>query len=293
MDKKTFDILKKHYHYKLDKNTGKYIPNFITDEEVKYVAAQGYSIKIDDIIPDWRWYGGNYYTQITHNAAQERLLKAFAKVNLLDISNAFLYSLSTQDSCYSNALSAYVYAMNFPTHAYDKTVDSNPICKICGMLEEEDVDFTYQYYLRAKPSGFVGLGYTPISPTLELELFLDLLKVIPTNEDIRLFKIIIKAIENAAPTDRARAVQDNLKDILKGNKYTRQAFFETLGHCGILETENFKGFDKKFMTIWDRQGANSRPHISIECDPPLSFWTGKDGINHQSLAYFFPQIAAK
>lgn len=288
MDKKAYTILKKHYEWKLNKKEGKRIPYFPTPEEVQYVSDVGLPIVVDYNQTEEDMFGGKQNcTTISHDEATKRLLAAYKNTKLIQASNAFLYSISSKAVEFRTGLPAFAYAMHFPKHDFKKS-DKSSMCRICGMEKKDEFDFSEKYYRKFDWGN--GLRNNPMEPAFDLEFFNTLPEVQPTNTDIKLFKSIITLIEKSDPEDTARAIENKTKDILKGNKYTREYFFETLGVCGILETEDFKGYDKEFMTIWKSQGGNSRPNKFVECDPPLSFWKAKDGINWKSLHYFFPQI---
>lgn len=225
---------------------------------------------------------------ISHQEAVERLLKVREKITIKEASDAFLASLGSQGIEYRTGLAPLAYSLHFPEHKYKKSPGSSKICAICGMNQSENFDLTEMAYRKYDWGN--GMRSEPFTVAFDLEFFAQLPKVKPTSEDIELFRKVLSEIESANPNDTGRKIADRLKTVVTGNKYTRDYFFESLAVCGLLETPDFPGFDKKFMTIWKAQGGGSRPNKVVECDPPLSFWRAEHGINQESLSRFFPQI---
>lgn len=257
----TYQLLKRYY----EKG---YRP---TAEETAALRARGFGLSVK--------------TPVTHDEAGARLAKAFANAKRQDVAGAFLYSITSGRMEYRTGLAAYAYAMHFPKHKFTPGQRRPDICSVCGMRPVEEFDFAKMYYRKFDWGN--GLRTNPLEPAYDLEFFNALPPVAPTADDIKTFRAIIKIILAAAPDDTGRKIQEKTKKLLKGNKYTREYFFETLGICGILETKDFKGYNHQFMTVWEAQGGKSRPHKFVECDPPLSFWRGADGFNDLSLRYFF------
>lgn len=88
--------------------------------------------------------------------------------------------------------------------------------------------------------------------------------------------------------DTGRKIGERIKKLINtSNKYKIDYFMETLAICGILETEDSKGYDKKFTPASEIKHSSRK---NEESDPPLCFWRAKDGINETSLKKIFPQV---
>lgn len=285
-DQKLYKILKKHYEWKYDSKKDRWKAPEISDEEATYVASKGYPINIKPVKGSSADSPFPQETTVKHDEACVRLMKAFRQLKLKDVANGFLASLSSQGIEYRAGLAAYAYAMHFPKHKFTPGKKNKKNCAVCGMEKIQKFDFSGMYY-RLYDWGY-GLRLDPMEPAFCLEFFSTLPKVTPTAQDIKNFKLVIKEIEKAPPTDTGRKIGERIKKLINtNNKYKVDYFMETLAICGILETEEYKGFDKEYMLFWKTQ---NRPHKNAESDPPLCFWRAKDGINYQSLKTFFPNL---
>lgn len=63
----------------------------------------------------------------------------------------------------------------------------------------------------------------------------------------------------------------------------KKALLETLGYCSILETNEHKGFLKKYTNL---ASAPRKTHSS-DWNYPVDFWLGKDGINKDAFKFWF------
>lgn len=225
---------------------------------------------------------------VSHDEAIERLIKARAKIAVTSAAKAFVYSLPRKQMELRTGLSPMAYAKHFPLHPYEPMPNGRASCRVCGMKEIEEYDPT-ETWMRFFDWG-EGLRNTPLQPALALEFFGELSPVEPSDADLAIFREILARIAAAEPQETGRKVQDRCKDLIPGNKYTREYVFETLGICGLLRTKEIPGFNERFLTIMETQGGGSRPHKNVECDPPLSFWRGRDGINEDAFREFFPFV---
>ena len=67
-----------------------------------------------------------------------------------------------------------------------------------------------------------------------------------------------------------------------------QSLLETLGFCGILETEEHGGLLDGFVRL---STAPTKTHSS-DWAYPVDFWTGKDGLNPKAMAFWFAEYQA-
>ncbi len=284
--KRLYSILKKHYEWKYDSKKDKWKAPEISTQDIEYVASEGYPINVKPVKGSYADEPYPQSTLVKHDEACERLLKAFKSLKLKDVADGFLASLSSEGIEYRTGLAAYAYAMNFPKHRFTADKKKKKMCAVCGMESSQEFDFSEMYY-RFYDWGY-GLRLDPMVPAFCLEFFKTLEKVTPTTQDIKNFKLVIKEIEKAAPDDSGRKIGERIKKLINtSNKYKIDYFMETLAICGILETNEYKGHDKEFMDFWKTQ---KRPNKNSESDPPLCFWSAKDGINYSSLKKFFPKV---
>jgi hypothetical protein len=77
-----------------------------------------------------------------------------------------------------------------------------------------------------------------------------------------------------------------LKGLLPADNSEREKLLEILGHCGILETEQQKGF----INYYINHDSISVPYRKTDLSYPVSWWRGKDGINMKNLEKIFGNL---
>ena len=163
--------------------------NDISDEVFQTCKAQGYMFDPPEII--------------THDEYMKRLAKIVCSIDPNDVAGAFLYSLSTRSLEYRSALGSYWYAVAVPNHQWP---DDKPYhCPICGWHRWSDRDqnrhsgFNVLNFERYK---WGGVRHTKGQYALfDLEKFLLLPKVTPTDEDIKLIENTFTKFEEGTLED--------------------------------------------------------------------------------------------
>ena len=95
----------------------------------------------------------------------------------------------------------------------------------------------------------------------------------PTESDFRIFSEILTILLAADKKDTVKKTVQLKIGKIKGFKSTteqRKALLETLGYCSILETNEHKGFLKKYTTLHLLPG---KLHSS-DWNYPVDFWFG-------------------
>ena len=108
----------------------------------------------------------------------------------------------------------------------------------------------------------------------------------PTESDFRIFSEILTILLAADEKDTVKKTVQLKIGKIKGFKSTteqRKALLETLGYCSILETNEHKGFLKKYTNL---ASAPRKTHSS-DWNYPVDFWLGKDGINKDAFKFWF------
>lgn len=94
-----------------------------------------------------------------------------------------------------------------------------------------------------------------------------------TEEDIEIFRKILKTIANSAPKDTASMLREKIKDVWDVSKNERGTLLEVLGCCGILETLDY---DRKEPSKHDWNF--------------MTYWRGEDKYNVEKVKYYFKNI---
>jgi hypothetical protein len=218
-----------------------------------------------------------------HNAAVERATNVILRVEKQIVTNAFLSSLSTRRLFLRSALASFAVLKNFKQHEADYTRNKS-ICNWCGLLTpvEGTIDTSELSFKRFK---WGGAGHTNVVySAFDLEQFACTPKYSCRSEDIKIFQDIIAAIEQVPAGTTAGELHSHFPKSLKANKVEREILIETLGYCGILETEKYSGFAKRFVPYSDREFPSYR---FIDMAYPAIWWRGRNGINQEMLQYWF------
>lgn len=220
---------------------------------------------------------------LSHDDIVGSIRSMVAAVDLLDVSNAFLASLSTRRLELRSALGSYAIARHLPNHEYD----GDKRCGVCGLygkdLEPRDVNVLN--FERYKWGGVRHL-FSPLYVWFDLKQFAQWDRLTPTADDIAIVDSIISAAERMPAEARITGLEKALSGILKSNKPERKVLLEILGYCGILETNEHRGFSERFVRARDIPWP---PTNDNDWQYPAAWWRGSDGINRQALKLFFPQ----
>lgn len=234
----------------------------------------------------------------THSDTLKRIRPILAQIDPKDIANAFLYSLSTRRLEYRSALGSYYYAAAIPEHEFMNSHNKMLAaaanhCYLCGwsgwkpVAKNAEIRFGYnlENYTRYKYGGS-AIGSTDINYALfDLEQFIKLPKVIPTNEDRRIFAAILSCVDRLNGSDKAGKLRDTIRkaNIFKSNNDEISVLLGQLGICGILASSDFPPYDVYFANEYERDPVESKNHFAY----PINRWHARDGINTEKLIEVF------
>jgi hypothetical protein len=218
-----------------------------------------------------------------HNNAVEKATHVVLKIDKHMVTNAFLSSLSTRRLFMRSALASFAVLRNFKLHEADYTRDKS-ICNWCGLLTpvEGTIDISVLSFERFKWGGVRHANI--VYSAFDLEQFMNAPKPNFTSDDIKIFRDVIKAIECVPEQTTASQLHSHFPKSLKANKSERGILVETLGYCGILETEMYSGFAKRFVPYSERKLPSY--HFTDMAYPAI-WWRGRNGINQEMLQYWF------
>ncbi|PPK83808.1 hypothetical protein CLV84_4328 [Neolewinella xylanilytica] len=214
---------------------------------------------------------------ISHQELYKRLNEVINKINIEEVTDAFLYSLSTRDLTYRPMLSSYVFAASIPTHNVKEVIypSGNRACSFCGHCFTCDADDSDQ--LEIELARFGGVRIDQVYPVVYyLERFLQMPKVKPKVEDYNIFIEIIAKIQMLDALAKPRDLEKALSGTLKSNKWERQMLIDQLGVLGLLQTSIYKGYSHSYTTPNERVLPAVK---SIDWRYPVCWWRGKDGID--------------
>lgn len=254
-----------------------------TPEEFALAVAEGYMFE------------GSH--PLSHCDTLTALKEVVAQISPADVAGAFLYSLSTRALEFRSAIGSYWYARAVPDHEQA----GSWCCPYCGWTEGYH-DFRVQKtkyregpwmpkhsmenscnFHRYK---FGGRHHNETPYALfDLQQFLKLPKVNPTETDYAMLRGILRAIDELEPKRKAGAYRDLLlkKKIIPCNRYEISSLIDILGLCGILSTVEHPCPDVEFR---GRLGIDP-PEIRSDIAYPVCWWHASDGVNEERFRVVF------
>jgi hypothetical protein len=259
MDKRAIEILKKYDLLN---------PDATSNED--FIYAKLHNVMFDSIYQ-------------THNECIADLFGEFGILSKKKITDAFLYSLSTNNVEYRAGLSVYAIMQNFPFHKYIGFEENSDVCKFCGSSEKEQIDLNFFNQCRYKVGGIISKDIYEFSFFLKQANLLN--NVESSDLDFTIFLDILKTICNLEKKDTPVILKKRLKSILnfKSDEEQRISIIETLGYCSILENSKHKGFLTDYIIL----GLAPRKRHSSDWTYPIDWWTGEDGINKEAFNFWF------
>lgn len=196
------------------------------------------------------------------------------------VKNAFLYSLSTRQLQYRSALGSYYYALAIPSHSHKE----QKACYLCNWLP--GAVLSEKNILNFERYKWGGMRHTsPEYVLFDLEQFLLLPPVTPTEEDWMILKSILHAMDELPPSKKASAYREQItkKKILKSNKDEVEVLLDILGICGVLSGVNAPCYCERFSDVWQRAPQEHTNDYSY----PVNHWHVSDGVNEERFRKVF------
>lgn len=235
----------------------------------------------------------------THEEALHRLKMVVASIDPTEIANAFLFSLSTRKLEYRSALGSFYYAKAIPNHKIMKSHNEKLAalgnhCYFCDWQawDRKPSDWERRQGLNVlnfERLKWGGVRHTELDYALfDLEQFLLLPKVTPTETDIDIFQKILDCVKLLGEQDKVGKLRDRIikERIFKTNKDEVSIILGELGICGILAGKQYPCFEERFVNVYDRDPVEYKSDFSY----PINRWRAKDGINMDRLKNVFGTI---
>ena len=228
--------------------------------------------------------------EFSHDELVDWVVEQHGRTTPKQQSDFFLASLSTGRLDYRAGLAAYALSRHVSFHEF-QPLSGNPYCQVCGHTRQKNsVHRTLSNQARFVVGGFAA---TPMLGDMAfyLERQNELTPVEPTSADLEIFTEILAILSDADPDETAKkSIVRRIRKIpgLKSSVNQTQSSLETLGFCGILESKEHGGLLDRFVRL---SNAPAKTHSS-DWAYPVDFWTGKDGLNTQALAFWFGEYSA-
>lgn len=221
-----------------------------------------------------------------------------SKINPEDVVNAFLYSLSTRKLEYRSALGSFYYAKAIPNHKLNENISIpnsrasvHMHCYVCDWYAWESKPSQYDINHGLNVFNFErykwgGVRHTCLNYALfDLEQFIKLPKVIPTDHDKEILNKIIKCVEQLEPHNKAGKLRDLIvsQKILKGNKNEVAVILNILGICGILVNKDYPSYEDCFVDKYHRSPIEMTNDFAY----PVNRWSASDKIDYSKFEKIF------
>ncbi|MBE2288786.1 MAG: hypothetical protein IAE95_04480 [Chitinophagaceae bacterium] len=226
---------------------------------------------------------------ISHDKLYMRLSEVLEKLDLVCVTDAFLYSLSTRDLQYRAHLACYIFAKSIPPHKIITEVypSGNIACSYCGHCSTCPQD-TVQ--IGSELVRWGGVRFQDVfTATYYLDMFSKMDRVYPAKADFDIFNNMVDVIVSSEDDFRPRDLEKIFAGIFRSNKGEREMIINQLGVMGILQTETNKGFE----TVYTPPGLREIPSVGkIDWHYPVCWWRGQNGIDRKAYQAIFGRYVA-
>ncbi|MCM1026745.1 MAG: hypothetical protein NC432_09930 [Roseburia sp.] len=226
---------------------------------------------------------------ISHDECVKRIVKLAETVTMDRVAKGFLCSLSTRRLDWRSAAGSYCIAGLFTEHEYapvesgrfyegNVPVHISHTCGICknlkyGVIGRENYKKEDLNILNFERIKWGGVRRGDLLYTLfDLEQFTKEEIPEPVNDDIEIFKEILKTVESCNPGDYPGALRNRLANVslLKANKAERNVIIEILACIGVLTPK-----------------SRNRPESSKHDWTYATYWRGEDGYDKDIVEMYF------
>ncbi|WP_439868540.1 hypothetical protein [Pseudomonas syringae] len=216
---------------------------------------------------------------MSHDDLISELQNEMAAARKKDIVESFIVGLENGETQKRAALSAYAIMLNFPKHKF--TSNEGIRCDICNTLKQQKVDFTFCNIVRY-------MCGTTISGLPEQMYFF-----LRESNNERPFQVnsvsalasVLGTIRSSNADDTPVILEKRIRSSLniKMSKEESRGLLDLLGHIGVLESPEHKGFIESFKNL----GHVPRKSRSTDWSYPVDFWKGEYGVNEEAVEFWF------
>jgi hypothetical protein len=267
VDNKALKILFKRYW-----STGGWTDTRLSKEEFDYAKAGG--VMFDPI-------------ELSHDDIVKRVNSLVNTLNLKEIAEQFVASLTSRRLDLRSALGSYIVGKHLINHEF--TGDEN-YCVYCGTYHKDRAieDLNVLNFERFKWGGVRHLD--PLYIAFDLEQYRKTDKLVPTPEDYEILNRILLNINEFPAEGKIRDLEKAISKVLKSNKEEREVLLQILGFCSILSTSEYPGFINEFIPFVEREVPD---HYKNDWSYPVCWWKGKNGLNKNAVKVVFPEYPFK
>ncbi|KPW39980.1 hypothetical protein ALQ50_00255 [Pseudomonas coronafaciens pv. coronafaciens] len=216
---------------------------------------------------------------MSHDELISELQIEMAAARKKDIVESFIVGLENGETQKRAVLSAYAIMLNFPEHKF--TSSEGIRCDICNALRQQKIDFTFCNIVRHM------CGVTISGLPEQMYFFLR------ESNNERPFQVssvsalasVLDTIRTSSTDDTPVILEKRIRKSLniKISKEESRGLLDLLGHIGVLESPEHKGFIESFKNL----GHVPRKSRSTDWSYPVDFWKGEYGVNEEAVIFWF------
>ncbi|MFF5292056.1 hypothetical protein [Paractinoplanes globisporus] len=219
-----------------------------------------------------------------HDEVVEAARAAAKRLDIGEVSDAFLAGLTAKRMDLRSALGSYAVARHLPAHTFRPGTDAHR-CDLCGLIDDvQPIDRNAMNFERFKWGGVRrdDLGYV----AFDLAQFARAPRLEMQGADVELGQELIAALRSLPPKTTAAQAATALK-LLPGNKDERSAVLDILGVCGILRAGSRPSYAEAFVPYSARELP---PAHHSDLSYPVCWWRASHGVAASGLRTFLPRL---
>ena len=166
-----------------------------------------------------------------HDAIVKRAIKAAKNVDVNDIVEAFVGSLTTKNLAARSAFGSYVVLQHLKPHKHTSTKHfDTEDCAYCGLSKSRNLvqtdDRVEEYPFQVQHA---EIGYS----AFDLSTFKKRIVDTPSEADCEMLRAIFSALKKLPKKSQLVELNKSLQGVFKSNKDQRMIMLETFGYAGI------------------------------------------------------------
>ncbi len=217
---------------------------------------------------------------LEHDVLIDRLHHEMSLADRDKVIASFLSGLENGEPHKRSVLSAFAIMQHFPP-PHDANSVEGVVCKVCGAFLNPERDFT------SSNGGRHTTGTITSGDPQDLYFALrELNRAEPLEvTSIAMLRAVLDVIRTSAPADTPSVLERRVRQIpdIRMNQEESRGLLELLGHCGILQTPEHRGFQEQFTYL----GLAPRKSHSSDWCYPVDWWKGEHGVNEEAVAFWF------
>lgn len=227
--------------------------------------------------------------EMTHDQLVNSAINEFFKTTKNSVANAFVIGLNDHFPQLRSALAAYAVMIHYKNHTFLKR-EHHIACGICAGYEDyKKMDLTTLNRYRWSGT-IIGNATEPDQLFFILREHNQLDLPEATETQVKQFIQFLEMISEADNEEKPLALFKRIRGYFKAKISTEEirSMIDTLGYAGILQAKSHGRWIDKFHGY-----LTPRSSRSSDWSYPVDFWRGADGINMESVDFWFtnfPQI---